>query len=265
MRVHVVADVHGNSDALARAGEGADALIVLGDLIDFVNYDDHSAGILGQIFGPEVVGQFAKLRVSGRPGELGEFAESLWAGLADPQATLEDAVRYQYDRLFVAMAATSVPCYLTPGNVDLPHLWPEFLTPGLRMLDGEVVELGGLRFGFVGGLPLPPHLNPARDGVWRPYVRPTAEYAAACAALTRVDVLCSHVPPRVAELAYDVVTRRAEVASAALLGVIERYSPRAALFGHVHQPMAARARVRRTECVNVGHFRLTERPYVLTW
>ncbi|MCU1650907.1 MAG: metallophosphoesterase, partial [Pseudonocardia sp.] len=47
MRVHVVADVHGNSDALARAGEGADALIVLGDLIDFVNYDDHRAGILG--------------------------------------------------------------------------------------------------------------------------------------------------------------------------------------------------------------------------
>jgi len=102
--------------------------------------------------------------------------------------------------------------------------------------------------------------------VWRPYVRPAAEYAVACAALSRVDVLCSHVPPRVAELAYDVVTRRAEVASAALLGVIERDSPRAALFGHVHQPMAARARVgRRTECVNVGHFRLTERPYVLTW
>jgi Icc-related predicted phosphoesterase len=73
------------------------------------------------------------------------------------------------------------------------------------------------------------------------------------------------VPPRVPELAYDVVTRRAEVASAALLEVIERDAPRAALFGHVHQPMAARARWRRTECVNVGHFRLTGRPYVLTW
>ncbi|MDT7610306.1 MAG: hypothetical protein QOG96_4809 [Pseudonocardiales bacterium] len=262
MRVHVVADVHGNSDALARAGEGADALIVLGDLIDFVNYDDHRAGILGHIFGAEVVGRFAKLRADGRPGELGRYADSLWAGLADPRDTLENAVREQYGKLFPAMAA---PCYLTPGNVDLPHLWPEFLGDGQRMLDGEVVELGGLRFGFVGGLPLPVGMSPSTDGAWRPYVRLGSEYDAACAALTSVDVLCSHVPPRVPELAYDVVTRRAEVASAALLEVIERDAPRAALFGHVHQPMAARARWRRTECVNVGHFRLTGRPYVLTW
>jgi Icc-related predicted phosphoesterase len=262
VRVHVVVDVHGNTDALARAGEGADALVVLGDLIDFVNYEDHSAGILGQVFGPEIVGRFAKLRVDGRPGELGSYADSLWASLADPRATLENAVRDQYGPLFAAM---SVPCYLTPGNVDLPHLWPEFLGPGQHVLDGAVVELGGLRFGFVGGLPLPPGLPVSRNGVWRPYVRPAAEYDAACAALTDVDVLCSHVPPRVAELAYDVVTRRAEVASGALLGVIERDAPRAALFGHVHQPMAARARVGRTECVNVGHFRRTERPYVLSW
>ncbi len=36
MRVHVVSDVHGNADALARAGDGADVLLVLGDLVDFV-------------------------------------------------------------------------------------------------------------------------------------------------------------------------------------------------------------------------------------
>jgi Icc-related predicted phosphoesterase len=265
VRVHLVADVHGNSDALVRAGERADALIVLGDLIDFVDYQDHRAGILGRVFGPEVVGRFARLRVNGRPGELGRYADSLWAGLAEPRRTLEDAVREQYQKLFAALSATNVPCYLTPGNVDLPHLWPEFLADGLRMLDGEMVELGGLRFGFVGGLPLPPGVEPAGDGVWRPYVRVRAEYDAACAALTGVDVLCSHVPPRVAELAYDVVTRRAEAAGEALLKIIKRDSPRAAMFGHVHQPLAARARVDRTECVNVGHFRRTERPYVLRW
>jgi Icc-related predicted phosphoesterase len=265
VRVHLVADVHGNSDALLRAGERADALVVLGDLIDFVDYQDHRAGILGRIFGSEVVGRFARLRVDGRPGELRRYADSLWAGLADPRRTLEDAVREQYRKLFAALSATSVPCYLTPGNVDLPHLWPEFLTDGLRALDGQVVELGGLRAGFVGGLPLPPGLPVARDGAWRPYVRASAEYDAACAALTQVDLLCSHVPPRVADLAYDVVTRRAEVSSGALLEIIRRDAPRAALFGHVHQPLAARARVDRTECVNVGYFRRTERPYVLRW
>jgi len=264
MRVHVVADVHGNARALPRAADGADALLVLGDLIDFVDYDDHSGGILGRVFGAEVVGRFARIRVSGRPGELGEYARSLWSGLTDPTATLEDAVREQYREIFDALAGCP-PCYLTPGNVDLPHLWPEFLSDGLHMLDGDTVELDGLRLGFVGGLPLPPTVPTPRAGPWRPYVRSRAEFDAACARLAGVDLLCSHVPPRVAELAYDVVSRRAEASSAALLGLIERERPRMALFGHVHQPLAARARVGATECVNVGHFRRTARPYRLTW
>lgn len=262
MRVHVIVDVHGNSEALARAGDGADALVVLGDLIDFVDYHDHSGGILGRIFGPDAVARFARLRTRGAPGQLTDYARSLWARLDDPRQVLEDAVREQYQRLF---AALPVPTYLTPGNVDLPQLWPEFLRPGVRMLDGEVTEIGGLRFGFVGGLPLPPTIESISGGPWRPYVRPADEYDAAVAALSSVDVLCSHVPPRVPELAYDVVSRRAEVSSAALLEVIHRDRPRAALFGHVHQPIAARARVGSTECVNAGHFRRTERPYVLTW
>jgi Icc-related predicted phosphoesterase len=37
------------------------------------------------------------------------------------------------------------------------------------------------------------------------------------------------------------------------------------VFGHVHQPLTARMRVGRTECVNVGHFQRTERAYVLTY
>jgi Icc-related predicted phosphoesterase len=262
MRVHVIVDVHGNSEALARASDGADALVVLGDLIDFVDYHNHSAGILGEIFGPDAVARFAELRVHGEPGELTSYARALWDTLSDPKQTLEGAVCAQYERLFGAL---STPSYLTPGNVDLPHLWPEFLRPGLRMLDGEVTEIGGLRFGFVGGLPLPPLIEPMRGGPWRPYVRPAQEYDAACAALTELDVLCSHVPPSVPELTYDVVTRRREVGSDALLELIHSDRPKAALFGHVHQPMSARARVHRTECINAGHFRRTERPYVLRW
>jgi Icc-related predicted phosphoesterase len=254
--------VHGNSAALAKAAEGADALVVLGDLIDFVNYDDHSGGILGEVFGRAAVERFAALRVGGAPGELGVFARSLWARLDDPRATLEDAVREQYRRLFAAMP---VPCYITPGNVDLPHLWPEFLSDGVWMLDGAVTDIGGLRFGFVGGLPLPPWMTPVGGGPWRPYVRTCEDYDRACAALTEVDVLCSHVPPAVPELAYDVRSRRAEVSSGTLLEIIVRDRPRLALFGHVHQPLAPRARVGATECVNVGHFRRTERPFALSW
>ena len=42
-RVHVVSDVHGNARDLARAGEGADALICLGDLVLFLDYADRGA------------------------------------------------------------------------------------------------------------------------------------------------------------------------------------------------------------------------------
>jgi Icc-related predicted phosphoesterase len=78
-------------------------------------------------------------------------------------------------------------------------------------------------------------------------------------------VLCTHIPPALPELLYDTTARRLERGSEALLAEVERAQPRYLLFGHVHQPLARRARVGRTECVNVGHFRGSGTPFVLTW
>jgi Icc-related predicted phosphoesterase len=262
MRVHVVSDVHGNVAALARAGDGADALLVLGDLVEFVDYHDPRAGIIGRVLGPRVSAEFARLRAGGAPGELVRFVNDAWSRVPDAPTVVEQAIREQYDRLFAVLPA---PTYAIPGNVDLPRLWPGYARPGLCLPDGSVVDVGGLRVGFVGGVPLPPGRLRRSGGPWAPHVREAAEYAAAVRALPTVDVLCSHAPPAVPELAYDVRSRRAEAAAPALLELIHRDRPRAALFGHVHQPLAARARVGRTECVNVGHFRETGRPYVLRW
>jgi Icc-related predicted phosphoesterase len=262
VRVHVVSDVHGNVDALARAGEGADALIVLGDLIDFVDYHDHAGGILGTVFGPEKVAVFAKLRRERRHPEIVAYATSLWESLADPHGVVEEAVRDQYTKLFAVMPD---PTYATPGNVDTPALWPEYAGEQVTVLDGEVVEIGGLRFGFVGGALLPPGGRRRRGGVFRPYLRTEEEFTEAIGKLGQVDVVCTHAPPDLPELTYDVLARRAELGSAALLELIRTTAPRVSLFGHVHQPLAARMRVGRTECVNVGHFQRTERPYVLRW
>jgi Icc-related predicted phosphoesterase len=258
----VVSDVHGNAEALAKAGDGADALLVLGDLIDFVDYHDHAGGIMGAVFGPDTVAEFARLRRRGRPGELAEYTRGLWTGLADPAAVVEEAVRDQYRRLFDALP---VPAYATPGNVDVPALWAEYAGDGVRILDGEVVELGGLRFGFVGGGQLTPGVPRRRAGVFRAYMRTPEEFAAGVERLTDVDVLCSHIPPDVPELTYDVVARRAEFGSPSLLDLIVKQQPRWAVFGHVHQPLAPRMRLGYTECANVGHFQRTGRPYVLRW
>ncbi|MCW0213269.1 MAG: metallophosphoesterase [Pseudonocardia sp.] len=260
MRVHVVSDVHGNVDALARAAEGCDAMIVLGDLVDFVDYRDPTRGILGRVLGPEVSAEFGRLRSSGRPGELMAFARRAWERIPDPAAVVAEAVREQYAALFAVMPD---PTWAIPGNVDLPELWADYSRPGLHMPDGKVVEIGGRRVGFVGGVPLPPGIRPRGGGPWRPHLLAVEDYADAVAGLTEIDLLCSHAPPAVPELAYDVVSRRQEFAAAALLDVIARDRPAMAFFGHVHQPLSKRLRIGRTECVNVGHFREGGRPYVL--
>ncbi|MFG3488267.1 metallophosphoesterase family protein [Streptomyces sp. NPDC047972] len=255
MRVHVVSDVHGNAGDLARAGDGADALICLGDLVLFLDYADHSRGIFPDLFGVENADRLVELRTARRFDEARDLGRRLWAELdVDRETAIEAAVRRQYAELF---AAFPTPTYATYGNVDIPRFWPEFARPGTTVLDGERVELGGLVFGFVGG--------GLRTPMRTPYEISDEEYAAKVEALGEVDVLCSHIPPEVPELTYDTVARRFERGSRALLDALRRTRPRYALFGHVHQPLAQRMRIGSTECVNVGHFASSGRPFALEW
>ncbi|MFE3069750.1 metallophosphoesterase [Streptomyces sp. NPDC059247] len=255
MRVHVVSDVHGNAEALARAGEGADALICLGDLVLFLDYADHGRGIFPDLFGVENADRIVELRTARRFDEARELGRSLWAGLdVDRDTAIETAVRRQYAELF---AAFPTPTYATYGNVDIPRLWPDFVRPGTTVLDGGRAEIGGLVFGFVGG----GLGTPMRT----PYEISDEEYAAKVEALGEVDVLCSHIPPDVPELTYDTVARRFERGSRALLDALRRTRPRYHLFGHVHQPLVRRMRIGATECVNVGHFASTGTPWALEW
>lgn len=253
MRVHVISDVHGNAEGLAKAGDGADALVCLGDLVLFLDYADHSRGIFPDLFGVENADRIVALRTARRFDEARELGRSLWAGL-DREAAIEAAVRRQYAEMF---AAFPTPTYATYGNVDIPSLWPQYAGPGTTVLDGERIEIGGRVFGFVGG--------GLRTPMRTPYEISDEEYAAKVEALGEVDVLCSHIPPEIPELVYDTVARRFERGSHALLEAIRRTKPRYALFGHVHQPLARRVRVGRTECVNVGHFAATSRPFALEW
>ncbi|MEU1279070.1 metallophosphoesterase [Streptomyces sp. NPDC005805] len=251
----MVSDVHGNARDLATAGEGADALVCLGDLVLFLDYADHSRGIFPELFGAEAAGRLVALRTARRFDEARDFGRSLWGSVdGDRLTVIEAAVRKQYAELFDAFPT---PTYATYGNVDIPRLWPEFARPGTTVLDGERVEIGGRVFGFVGG----GLSTPMRT----PYEISDEEYAAKVEALGEVDVLCSHIPPDVPDLTYDTVARRFERGSAALLAAIRRTRPRYALFGHVHQPLVRRMRIGATECVNVGHFASTGRPWSLVW
>ncbi|MFD0686898.1 metallophosphoesterase family protein [Actinomadura fibrosa] len=254
MRIHVVSDVHGRAEALRSAGDGADAFICLGDLILFVDYSDHAQGIFADLFGQENADRFIALRTQKRFDEARDFSRTLWAGLdGEAWPHIERAVGRQYAELFAAMPA---PAYLTYGNVDIPRMWGDHLREGHRVLDGETAEIGGLTFGFVGG--------GLRTEYRTPYELDDDAYAAKVEAVGAVDVLCSHIPPAVPDLLYDTVARRFERGSEAILDAIHRTQPKYVLFGHVHQPLARRMRIGRTECVNVGHFRASGVPYVLS-
>jgi Icc-related predicted phosphoesterase len=254
MRVHVVSDVHGRSDALKRAGDGADALICLGDLVLFLDYDDAAGGIFAELFGADAATRLIDLRTERRFDEARAFSRGLWAEVGDRGAVIEGAVRRQYEELFAAMPT---PAYVTYGNVDVPPLWPDYVRDGVQVLDGETVEIGGRTFGFVGGgLQTPMHT---------PYEISDEDYAAKVAAVGAVDVLCCHIPPDVPELLYDVEARRMERGSVAVLEAVRETQPDLVLFGHVHNPLSSRTRIGRTECVNVGHFRGRGTPYVLDW
>lgn len=251
MKVHVVSDVHGHAWELARAADGADVLICLGDLLCFLDYTDPANGIFAELFGAQNVADYIALRTARRFDDASIMIRRLFAADGTGQA-LQEAVRRQYAELFAALPE---PAYLTPGNVDLPSMWGDYLRPGHHMIDGGHAEIAGLRFGFAGGGLVSPYRTPNE-------ITPP-EYEAKLAAIGQADVLCTHIPPAVPELLYDTVARRMETGSQALLDVITATRPRYSLFGHVHQPLASRVRVGQTECLNVGHFAASGAPYVL--
>ena len=81
MRVHVVSDVHGEAAALARAADGSDAFVCLGDLILFLDYADPSRGIFADLFGRQFAEDYIRLRTAGDYAGASEVSARAWAGL----------------------------------------------------------------------------------------------------------------------------------------------------------------------------------------
>jgi len=262
VRVSFVSDVHGNIDGLAEVARDAETLVVLGDLLDYVDYHDPSAGILGEVFGADNVLAFSRLRSTGDFAGLHRLNTALWETIADPVGTLNEVVDRRYRLAFAALARADSTPLLILGNVDVLDVWQQVAGDELPSLDGRVVDVHGCRFGFVGGgatrvRPVPaaaPAAVTSMARAWRPYVRQPPEYAESVAALGAVDVLCSHLPPKLAPLRYDLVPARLEMYGPGLLESVDAHHPWLAVFGHVHQPLATRMRRGTTECVNVGHF-----------
>ncbi len=259
MRLSFVSDIHGNIDALAEVARRAEQLVVLGDLLDYVDYHDPAAGVLGTVFGADRVRPFVDFRLAGDFRGLRDYNTALWDSVPDPVGTLTAVVAQRYRQVLRAVGPDAM---LTLGNVDVASVWNEVAGTELPYLDAQTVEIAGRRMGFVAGGSARPGVPVRPPGpVWQPLIRSADDYHAAVKATGPVDILCSHVPPRLAQLRYDVVPGRLEMYGPGLLEAIDEHRPALALFGHVHQPISRRTRRGPTECVNVGHFQRFPEPF----
>jgi Icc-related predicted phosphoesterase len=251
MRVTAISDLHGAEEHLDAVARECDALLVLGDLINVLDYRTMD-GILVEVFGRDHVAEAARLRAKGRVEEARAAIRGAVGEGDDVRARIAELATREYQRVFEVLPEHA---YVTYGNVDIPDLLRRLVPDGDRFLDGESVELGGMTFGFVGG--------GVRIGLGVPGEVDEDEYDAKLERVGAVDVICTHMPPRIPWYTYDVVARKFEPGSAGLIGYIQRHHPRYALFGHVHQPLVNRGAIGSTEMVNVGHFQASGRGFTI--
>ena len=252
MAIYVVSDLHGASDALRKAVPEGATLLLLGDLVNFLDYISMT-GILTEVFSLEAVQRVVDLRTAGKVEEARRVMKERSAGREDEvRAEIGSRVAAEYRAVFDALPD---PTYLILGNVDNPPLAHELAEqhPNVHLADGRVETIEGERFGFIGGaLPTPMHVAGEVT---------EQDMAAKVDALGEVDVLCSHIPPAVPDLCYDTIAGKHERGSEDLLRYIQDMQPRRAYFGHVHQPLVSSLHVGRTHCINVGYFRSTQRAW----
>jgi Icc-related predicted phosphoesterase len=252
MSIYIVSDLHGAAQALKREVPEGATLLLLGDLLNFVDYMSMT-GILVDVFSKEAVSKVIELRAAGRFDEARSAMRERSEGReAEVRAEIGRRSMEQYQEIF---AAIDLPTYLILGNVDIPPMAYSIAgeNPAVTVADGLVVPLEGQRFGFVGGA-LPTPLRVAGE-------ISEEELRAKVEGLGEVDVLCSHIPPAVPELCWDTLAGRQEQGSTDLLRYIEDVQPARAYFGHVHQPLVSSMMIGRTLCINVGYFRTTERAF----
>ena len=250
----LVSDIHGRFSALAEVASRGEPLLVLGDLINLVDYRT-GEGIFAQVLGIDFARKIAASRGRSRFEEM----RSLWAERVGDRydwfrAAMAVEVKKEYRRMSEALEGAEA--YVTYGNVDRPELLRNSLPEGARFLDGEVVVIEGLRVGFAGGGLTTP-MNASGEVS-------DQEMADKLAGLGEVDILCTHLAPAVPALHLDVVTGKYERASRPILDYLLEVRPRYHFFGDVHQPQAHQWRVGSTLCRNVGYFRATRRPVRLS-
>jgi len=252
MLFQFVADVHGAYDRLKSLVDASIPLIVLGDnlnMMDFRSFEGIATEMLDAADFKDIL---AALGRGDRKGAMNIARQRIFA---DPQrsALAESIVEREYRKLKEVLPPQSTVMY---GNVDFP-LQLERVIGSDVFIDNCKREIGGLRFGFVSGTP------PYDHSMGLPGEMSSGIYEQRLAQLGPVDVLCTHMPPDLEDLCYDLAVNRNWGGCRALNDYIEEFQPLYHLFGHIHNPRSYEAKIGRTILKNAGGFRYHEKVFTL--
>lgn len=248
--IRLVSDVHGAAAALARVAPGDSPLLVLGDLINFIDYRNNE-GIVSDVAGRGFVDEVVRLRSVGDFTSAGELWRAHSTGREEEfRGLYAAAIADAYLEICASLEGTEA--YVTYGNVDNPDVLRAHLPPSARFVEAGVFEVDGVTVGMVGG-GVPTINSPGEIS--------DDEMADRLNSMGAVDMLCTHVAPAIRPLACDVIGGR-EKGSPAVLDYINRHQPRFHYFGDIHQPQAVRWNIGATLSRNVGYFRATGRVFV---
>jgi Icc-related predicted phosphoesterase len=247
LAVKLISDVHGAFQDLPSQVGSEDMLLVLGDILDLVDWADLS-GILPEVLGREVFLEKLRTAFSSGPEATMALRDELLSPDGKYFQELFERSAAQYREFGRVLREIGCRAYIIYGNSDIPEL----LAGGLETVEkAEIVEgtvqIGEEVFGFVSGAIYSPFHMPAEMD--------EEAYGARLRRLAPLDVLCTHIPPRLQAATFDVVAGRPVEGSSRLLQYIEEKKPAYNYHGHVHQPGQRELLIGRTRVINVGYYR----------
>ncbi|MBU1672589.1 MAG: hypothetical protein KKF41_11390 [Actinobacteria bacterium] len=245
MAIKIISDVHGEYGALADRLEPDDTAVLLGDYLNLIDFRTLE-GILSEVFSSEEVAHALALLAGGDRENAKRQIREVVGNSPEKQARMGELIHGAYSDFFASIPCR---CYMLYGNTDNPALMRHYAGDNVTIIESGTEELDGQVFGFISGTP---------HGPWTiglPGEMEVEKFEAFVASLGPVDVLCTHYPPAVDDLTWDVEAGRDEAGSHALLGYVDTFKPSHHYFGHVHNPRATALRRGETCLVNVGYFR----------
>jgi len=248
LAIKIISDVHGEYAALTEQLEPDDTAVFLGDYVNLIDFQTLE-GILTEVYSREEVLRALGILNQGKKEDRDEARRQIREVVGsdmEKAARVGQLVVASYRELFAC-----IPCraYMIYGNTDTPQMVRELAYGNVEVIETGVAEIEGQSFGFISGSP---------HGPWTvglPGEMDVEEYDKRVRSLGPVDVLCTHYPPAIPELTWDLLANRDETGSVALLEYVNEHSPSHHYFGHVHHPRESTG-VRGATClVNAGFFR----------